>query len=448
MGEKITALIHFFGEGMWTVRLERSHLATRAFIRTLRVFALAVQGFLKNGCAKSAAYLTYYSLLNIVPLLAVAFAVSKGFGLEKLIENRIIQLAQDANWQADATDQLLRFSQSLLQETKGGVIAGIGVILLFYTVISILGKIEETLNATWNVKRARTLGRKIGDYLTLMMLAPILFIMSSSITVFVASKLKDLITNYAVLGPFSGVILFSMKVFSYLSIWLLLMVLYVLMPNTRVKPRSAFVGGVVGGTAFLIVQWAYIKFQIGISSYGAIYGSFAALPLLLVWLQWSWMIVLFGAEIAHAYEHHETYGFHPDYSRIGIADRRALVVRVFHSMVEAFSGTERALTALQISRRLEIPLNLIQQLISELMDAGLVVKVDRLVGKNPVFQPARSPEDMTIKDILDIYEGLGRTSLEPGSEHARRVAEYLKDIEQAAAKSEGNVRLKELKGSI
>jgi membrane protein len=193
MGEKITALIHFFGEGMWTVRLERSHLATRAFIRTLRVFALAAHGFLKNGCAKSAAYLTYYSLLNIVPLLAVAFAVSKGFGLEKLIENRIIQLAQDANWQTDATDQLLRFSQSLLQETKGGLIAGIGVILLFYTVISILGKIEETLNATWNVKRARTLGRKIGDYLTLMMLAPILFITSSSITVFVASKLKDLI---------------------------------------------------------------------------------------------------------------------------------------------------------------------------------------------------------------------------------------------------------------
>ena len=110
------------------------------------------------------------------------------------------------------------------------------------------------------------------------------------------------------------------------------------------------------------------------------------------------------------------------------------MVRVFHSMVEAFSGTERALTALQISRRLEIPLNLVQQLISELMDAGLVVKVDKLVGKNPVFQPARSPEDMTIKDILDIYEGLGRTSLEAGSEHARIVAEYLKDIEQAAAK--------------
>ncbi|HAR95274.1 MAG TPA: hypothetical protein DCR97_04840 [Deltaproteobacteria bacterium] len=429
---------------MWSVRLERSHPATRVLVRTLRVFALAVQGFLKNGCTKSAAYLTYYSLLNIVPLFAVAFAISKGFGLEILIENRIIELARNANWQAAGTEQLLRFSQSLLQETKGGVIAGVGVILLFCTVILILGKVEKTLNTTWNVRKARTLARKIGDYLTLMMLAPILFITSSSITVFVASKLDDLIADYSILGPFSTAILLLMRVFSYLSIWLLLMVLYTLMPNTRVKPRAAFVGGVAGGTAFLIVQWAYIKFQIGISSYGAIYGSFAALPLLLVWLQWSWMIVLFGAEIAHAYEHHETYGFHPDYSKIGSAERRALVVRIFHSMVKAFSGAERALTALQISRRLEIPLNLVQQLISELIDAGLVVKVDKSGDRHPVFQPARSPEDMTIKDVLDIYEGSGRTSLEPGSEHAQRVAECLKDIERAAAKSEGNMRLKEL----
>jgi membrane protein len=444
MDDKIGRLTNFFQEGMWTLRLDRARLGPRVLVRTLRIVALAAQGFLRNGCAKSAAYLTYYSLLNIVPLLAVAFAISKGFGLEKLVENRIIQLAQDAHWQTEATNQLLKFSQSLLQQAKGGIIAGVGVILLFYTVVSILEKIEETLNTTWNVRKARTFARKIGDYLTLMMLAPILFITSSSITIFVASKLKNLIRDYAVLGPFSSVILFSMKVFSYLSIWVLLMVLYVLMPNTRVKPRSAFVGGIVGGSAYLIVQWAYVKFQIGISSYGAIYGSFAALPLLLVWLQWSWMIVLFGAETAHAYEYHETYGFHPNYSRMGSTDKKTLVVGVFHAIVQAFSGPERALTALQISRRLEVPLNIIQQLISELIDAGLVTWIDRPGSKVPFFQPARATEDMTIKDVLDSYEALGKTSHVPGSGQSERIAECLKSIEQSASLSAGNLKLKDL----
>jgi membrane protein len=440
----MTRLAGFFRDGVWSARPENARMGKKLLVRGLRVVALAAQGFLRNGCARSAAYLTYYSLLNIVPLLAVAFAVAKGFGLEKLIENRIVQLAEEANWQAAATDQLLSFSQSLLQQTKGGVIAGVGVMLLFYTVISILGRVEETLNTTWDVKRARTFARKIGDYLTLMVLAPILFIASSSITILVASKLKDFVRDYSILGPFSAAILFSMKIFSYLSIWLLFTVLYILMPNTKVRPLVGFIGGVVAGTIYLVVQWLYIKFQIGISSYGAIYGSFAALPLLFVWLQWSWMIVLFGAEIAHACEHYETYGFHPDYSRISSAVKKILVVRVFHSITHAFSGAERALTALQISRRLEIPLRLVQRLLSELIDSGLVAKVDKPGSGMPAFQPARSTQDMTIKDVLDIYEGPGEASLEVGSEDAQRIVEHLKVIGQAADKSAGNVKLKDL----
>lgn len=440
----VARLSDFFRQGIWSVRFEQAHPVKKTLVRGLRIFALATKGFLRNGCARSAAYLTYYSLLNIVPLFAVGFAIAKGFGLEKLVENRILQLAEEANWQAEATDYLLRFSQSLLQQTKGGLIAGVGVILLFYTVISILGRVEETLNATWDVTRVRTFARKIGDYLTLMTLGPILFITSSSITVLVTSRLKDFVRDYSILGPFSVAILFSMKIFSYLSMWLLLMVLYVLMPNTKVKPSSGFVGGVVAGTLYLMVQSLYIKFQIGIAGYGAIYGSFAALPLLLVWLQWSWMIVLYGAEIAHACEHYETYGFHPDYSRMSSAVKKALVITVFHSIAQVFSVGEKAMTALQISRRLEIPLRLVQLLLADLIDSGLVAKVEKPGSRTPAFQPARSTEDMTIKEVLDTYEGSEDLSTEAGSEHFQRIAGSLRDISQAAEKSAGNVKLKDL----
>ena len=224
------------------------------------------------------------------------------------------------------------------------------------------------------------------------------------------------------------------------------MVLYLLVPNTKVKPLSGFIGGFVAGTIYLIVQWLYIKFQIGISSYGAIYGSFAALPLLLVWLQWSWMIVLFGAEIAHGLEHHETYGFHPDFTKMGSAARKRLVVTVFFSIARAFSGSEEALTAAKISQRLEIPLGLVQQILSDLIEAGLVVRVEKLRSRMPAYQPARSTEDMTITHVIERYERWDDQSVRIPSKEAERIARYLSEMAEAAEKSPGNVKLKEIDG--
>ncbi len=160
------------------------------------------------------------------------------------------------------------------------------------------------------------------------------------------------------LGVFSTVILFLLNLLPYVSIWVLLTVLYLIMPNSRIPSRSAILGGITAGTIAQIVQWAYIKFQIGVTSYGAIYGSFAALPLFLAWVQISWMIVLFGAEIAHASEHYETYGFHPDYSRISVSSKKLLMLRIFHLLTKKFSLGEKPLSVKQVAHALEIPVRL------------------------------------------------------------------------------------------
>lgn len=275
----ISKILYFFEKGIWEIRLKDLPPVKAFLIRYFRVVLLALYGFMRNGDQKTASVLTYYSLLNLVPLVGVAFGIAKGFGLEKLIHNQILEMAQKANWQAEITSQLLSFSQSILEQAKGGVIAGVGVIMLFYTVISIFGKIEDSLNAIWEVRRPRTLIRKFSDYLTMMVLAPILFIISSSVTVLVASQVKGIVQKIVLLGAFSSVIFFLLSLLPYFSIWILLVILYLVMPNTRVPLRSAIVGGIVAGTIFQAVQWIYIKFQIGVASYGAIYGSFAALPL-------------------------------------------------------------------------------------------------------------------------------------------------------------------------
>jgi len=399
----------------------------------------------KNGGQKTASVLTYYSLLNLVPIIGVAFGIAKGFGLEKLIESRIQQMAQEANWQVEITNQILDFSRSLLDHAKGGLIAGIGVILLFWTVISIFGKIEDSLNAIWEVKKPRTLIRKFSDYLTMMVLAPVLFIISSSVTVLVASQVKGILQKISLLGAFSSVILFLLNLLPYVSIWALFMLLYIVMPNTRVSLRSGIVGGVAAGTIYQVVQWFYIKFQIGAANYGAIYGSFAALPLFLVWLQLSWTIVLFGAEIAYAYEHRETFGFHPDYSRLSTDSSKVLMLRIFHFLAKKFSKGEIPPTLRELAHTLEIPFRLAQRLLSEMAEVGLVVEIAMDKTNEIAFQPGRSIDQMTIQQVLEAYELRGERQLsQTPSEEAEKISGYLKQIQQTIEKSPANVKVEEI----
>ncbi len=440
----IQELTRFLKEGLWEIRLRSLSPLKALGVRSLRVLMLAVRGFNQDECPRRASALTYYSMLNIVPLAAVAFGIAKGFGLEKMVENRILQMAEQANWQSDITNQILTFSRSLLEHTKGGLIAGVGVVLLFWTVISILGKIEDSLNAIWEVKKPRPLVRKFSDYMAMMIFAPILLIISSSLTVLVAGQVKVIVQKISLLGAFSSLIFFLLNFLPYVSIWVLLTVLYIVMPNTRVPLRSGILGGVAAGTIYQIVQWAYIRFQIGASGYGAIYGSFAALPLFLVWIQLSWMIFLLGTEIAFANEHYETYGFHPDYARLSVASQRTLTLRIFHLLVKRFTQGEKALGANHIAPLLEIPERLVQKLLHKLMSAGLVTETTGETGHDIAYQPGRSIENITLKNAIDAFEQEGDTRVPASERDTERISLSLKKISETIEKAPENVPLKEI----
>jgi membrane protein len=440
----ISRIIQFFKIGIWEIRLKDLAPGKAFFVRCLRIILLAWQEFSKDGCAKDASALTYYSLLNIVPVFAVAFAIAKGFGLEKLIKNQILQMAEKGNWQTDVTNQIITFSGSLLEHTNGGIIAGVGVILLLWTVISILGKIEESFNNIWEISKPRTLVRKFSDYMTMMVLAPVLLVVSSSVTVLVASKVKFIVQKIAVLGMFSQVIFFLLSLLPYVSMWVLLTVVYIMMPNTKIPLKSGILAGIAAGTIYQVVQAIYIKFQIGAASYGAIYGSLAALPLLLAWVQLSWMIVLFGAEFAFANEHYETFGFQPDYSRLSISSKKLLVLKIFHLLVKKFSQGEKPFSAAQIAQALEIPVRLVRKLLYEMTNVGLVVEIIAKGTKGEVaFQPGKPIENITFKYALDEYEKNGITQIPQNqSDEAEKISAFLKSISDTIEKSPSNVTFK------
>ncbi|MCK5180552.1 MAG: YihY/virulence factor BrkB family protein, partial [Candidatus Omnitrophica bacterium] len=281
----ISRFIQFLKTDIWRIRASTLSGQKSFWIRQLRIILLAIRGFAEDKCQMRASSLTFFSLLSVVPVVAMAFGIAKGFGFEEMLEKKLMTQLQG---QEEVAVKIISFAQSFLENTQGGVIAGVGIAILFWTIIKVLGNIENSFNDIWGIKKSRTFGRKFSDYLSIMLVCPILFIMSSSVTVLITSQVTLVVEKLAFLGPIGTLIITSMRILPYAVIWVMFTFIYIFMPNTKVNFRSGLMAGIIAGTIYQIVQWAYIAFQVGVSKYGAIYGSFAALPLFLVWLQISW----------------------------------------------------------------------------------------------------------------------------------------------------------------
>ncbi|MGD9107314.1 MAG: YihY/virulence factor BrkB family protein [Desulfobacterales bacterium] len=435
-------MINFIKTDIWRIRKKDLSRMKYFFIKHVRILLLTVRGFTADKCPLRASALTFYSLLSIVPVVAMAFGVAKGFGFERLLEK---QLLEKFHGQEDVMVQIVGFAHSLLENTKGGMIAGIGLAVLFWSIIKVLGHIERSLNAIWEIKKPRTLGRKFSDYLSIMLISPVLVIMSSSVTVFITTQVTSITERVALLGIFSPIIFFMLKLIPYCLIWILFTFLYILMPNTKVKFSSGFIAGVVAGTIFQVAQWAYIYFQVGVAKHNAIYGSFAALPLFLVWIQLSWLIVLFGAEISFAYQFVDTYEFDPDCRQISLNHKKLLSLQIAHLVIMTFSKGEKPLTASKISYALEIPNRLVQQILDEFVESGVLSNTETQDKKEYAYQPARDINGITVKSIIEALEQRGVDTIPVAQTAELKVlSETLQKFNNEIEKSQANRLLKDI----
>ncbi len=438
----ISKIINFIKIDIWRIRLKNVHPAKSFFIKLLRIVLLSVRGFDENKCQLRASALTYYSLLSIVPVVAMAFGIAKGFGFDKMLKN---QLLQKFPGQEEIFAQVIGFAQSMLENTKGGVVAGIGVAILFWTVIKVLGNIETSFNDIWGIKQARAISRKFSDYLSIMLICPILVIASSGITVFISTQIILITEKVTLLGAISPLIFFVLKILPYCVIWLLFSFIYIFMPNSKVNFSSGIVAGIISGSIYQFLQWAYINFQIGASKYNAIYGSFAALPLFLVWLQLSWLVVFFGAEISFAHQNVDTYEFEPDCLLASRAFRRLLALRITHYLVKKFAKGQQPGTATEISHTLEIPIRLVRDIIFELTESGILIETKTKDPRVLGFQPARGIDILSIKYIINAMEHRGTEDAPVlQDEELAEISESLKSFSDSVEKSPKNKLLKDI----
>jgi membrane protein len=438
----ISKIIHFVTVDIWRIQQRDFSRAKWFLIRQLRFLIVAVRGLAEDKIQLRASALTFNTLLAVVPLAAVIFGIAKGFGFEKALERYLIENLQ---MHAEVITRVIEFSRSLLENAKGGVIAGIGFVVLFWAIIRVLANIERSFNDIWGIGRSRSLLRKISDYLAFMLICPFLLVMSSTMTVVISAQVRLIVSKVALLGVLSPAIALGVKLIPLIILWILFTFIYIFMPNTRVKLRFAAVAGFITAVLFQFFQLVYINSQILIAKYNAIYGSFAALPLFLIWLQMSWLIVLLGAELSFAGQNVEMYKFEQQYQKVSYSFKKLLSLRIAHVLVQNFSRAQQPWGETQIAHALEIPIRLAREILGDLRAAGVVSQVSLDDERMVAYQPARNPEEITVQYVIDALERRGIDDIPIAeSKGLKRLTACLKSFHDLIARSPSNKRLKDI----
>jgi len=373
--------------------------------------------------------------MSIVPVLAMAFAVSRGFGYYDVLRKALLERFPDQN---AAFNELFKYADTFLEQARGGIIAGVGLVILFLTVALLLSSLEGILNHIWKVDEFRPWRRILSDYFALMLIAPIFFVVASSMAVFVVEYLEIGIRALPLLGWAISWLLFLVNLVPYCLFWILFTFIFLFMPNTKVHFRSAALAGLLTACLYLLVQWGYIYFQIGVNRYGAIYGSMAALPLFLVWLQVSWFLFLFGAEFSYAHQTLEEHEFEGIVGRLSHSFKRLMSLWILHLAVKKGFFTLSTLT-----EGYQIPSALGMMILSELVGAELLHET------RGGYVPAHDTFEMKISDCIKALDSKGENQFPfvPSKSFAafeNAVEQFRKVIESSPA----NIRISHVPHSI
>jgi membrane protein len=396
---KFRKIIKFLTEDLWRVRLKDASSRKYLGFKWLRVLVLSIRGFSEDKCMLRASALTFYSLLSIVPVLAMVFGIAKGFIDEKEINLKELILSQFEG-QEKAIGTAIDFANNLLTQTKGGLVAGIGVIILFWTIIKVLSNIERSFNDIWGIKRQRSLVRKFSDYLSFIMVFPILFIFSSSLTIAGTGQVQMLMIKYGAYDFLVGPVQVLIRLLPFAILPLMFAVFYLFLPNGKVNIRSALLGGLMAGILYHVVNKSYVASQIGLSKYNEIYGSFAALPLFMIWLQLSWLIMLYGAEISFAHQNADTYEYEGDCSKASLVFKRLATLAVLQVCVKAFHNEEPSSSADELAHKLCTPIKMVHAALFDLVEAGILTEVSQDRKELIVYQPAIAIENLSVHEVL------------------------------------------------
>lgn len=390
----------FIIHDVWRVTENELSKSKRLPYKLLKVIVIAFRGIVQDNLVIRASALTYSVLFALVPLIALFIAVGKGFGVDYLIKDWI-QQALIA--QKELIPTILGFVDRYLATAQGGVFIGVGIIILLVSVMNFFKQAENTFNSIWEVKKSRSFIRQFSTYFSALFLIPLLIVLAGGISIYFNQLIDKLQLQY-ILSP---ILKLGMKFTPFLINWLIFTAMYIIIPNTRVKFSNGLIAGIIAGTAFQLFQNIYIAGQVYLSRYDVVYGSFAAIPLLLLWLQISCLIILLGAEISYASQNLQNYEYEGDSKNISIRYKNFLLLFLTWIIVKRFEKQEPALKNDEIASTYKLPIRLVNQLLSELTEVKIITEISDEDLKTKAYQPSIDINTLTVSILSDRIESFG-----------------------------------------
>lgn len=425
----------FIQEEIWSHDLTSKSRRRTFLIRQSRIYILAFKGFFEDRATVKAAALTYFTMLSMVPIFAIAFAIARNFGFEDRLHQGI---SDNIHGQEAIMDWITKMVDNLLANARSGVIASVGGIVLFWSVIQVLNNVESAFNDIWQIRKARNPMRKFSDYLAIIIITPFAIGLSASVMVKIQSTAEEL-------ELFKPMVLFLIKLIPFVSMWLLFTIVYIVMPNTRVKFKYALVAGIFAGTVAIIFQSLYQDLQLGVWRFNTLYGSIAMIPLFLLWLQITWLIVLMGAELSFAYQNIENYEFENNALKLSHSNKRILALLISYHIIKNFEEGGEPWQTDTLSHALGIPIRLVNDLVYELVEAGIIAELAAANPKDRSYQPALDISRLTVDYIYHQLELIGGNQMHvTESDELNRITRIHEHLLHSIRESPSNILLKDL----
>ena len=406
---RINSWLQFLTDGIWRVTEDEVTPLQQRLYACIKVVSLSIKQYDEDRISERASALTYSTLLSIIPILAILFAIARGFGFDSLIESQF--RSGVASQQAEL---IITWINSYLEHAQSGIFIGVGLVVLLWTVLILTDTIERSFNAIWQVKRPRSVMRKITDYFSMILLLPILIVVSSGLGIFMSTYIKDM-ENYVVLAP---IVKFLVRLIPYALTWSMFTALFIFIPNTKVKFSHAWLPGIIAGSAFQAFQYFYINSQIWVTSYNAIYGSFAAIPMFLLWTQISWTICLLGAEMCYISQNLASFNFGKETANISRRYHDFFCTIILSSICKRFVVGASSYTAEELSKEHKIPIRLTKKILYELQDMKLILETNHDEKSDETgYTPAIDINVMTVGMLLNRLDSTGSEAFKIDRKH-------------------------------
>ncbi len=434
---KVSKIRNFVSGGIWSVDERVLHPIANNCLWVLRRLVITCECFAQNKLYSYAAALTYSCILAAVPVLSMMFAIARGFGFGAVIEARI---KENISASDELINEIFSFINHYLEHTHSGVFLGVGLLLLLYTVIMLTSNIETAFNTIWHVRSSRNIYRQILNYAAIFLLFPLLIVVTSGFSVFMLTMVAQL-GEYGLLSDTMG---FVIKYTPIVLSCLCFVALYKFMPNTKVRWRSVIVPGFIAGCLFQVLQYFYIHSQLMLTGYNAIYGSFAALPLFMLWLQFSWYICLGGAEMSYAFQHDADYVFAKNSGHIARQEHDSLCLFLMANIARRFREAKPALGANDLAKVTGLPQALVQGMADELVSAGLLSEILEDKDTHVLYQPGVDISLMTVNYVLQQLDVKDKGHISPSWADGNKKWHKILDIRSSFSAAKGDTCVADL----